>query len=47
MDDYGIYIWPAYAITIFVLCLNIFFALREKHKTYSLLKNNHEPKTKK
>lgn len=40
MDDYGIYVWSAYGITLFILGLNIFFALREKSKTYHFLKKN-------
>jgi len=40
ISDYGIYIWSAYSITIFILGLNIFFALREKRKILHLLKKS-------
>ncbi len=42
MIDYGIYVWPAYGITLLILGLNIFFALREKIKTHMLLKKHYE-----
>jgi heme exporter protein CcmD len=42
MHEYGIYVWTAFGATIFVLGLNLFFALREINKTYRILKKNHE-----
>lgn len=41
MDNYGIYIWSAYGVTLFIFGLNLFFALREKIKTYHFLKKSH------
>lgn len=40
ISDYGIYVWPAYGVTLFILGLNIFFALREKRKTHRFLKKS-------
>lgn len=38
MGKYGIYVWPAYTITVVILGLNIFLALREKNKTLYVVK---------
>lgn len=36
MGGYGIYVWPAYGITLLVFLLNLIFALKE---TKSIKKN--------
>lgn len=38
MGDYGVYVWPAYGITLFILGLNMFLAIREKNKTHHFIK---------
>ena len=40
MNDYGIYIWPAYLMTAFVFLLNFISVLYEKRKIQNIIKND-------
>ncbi len=43
MSEYGAYVWSAYGITLCILGLNIFFALREKRRIHLFIKKySHE-----
>lgn len=45
MHGYGIYVWPAYCITLCILGFNVFSALKEKHQSRKRIQrylNQHE-----
>lgn len=44
MNHYGIYVWPAYGITLLILVCIVFLVLREKNKTHRILKHYIENK---
>jgi heme exporter protein CcmD len=48
MNGYGIYVWAAYGITLFVFGLNLFFSYKEKIKIKKIvqhyLTSQHESK---
>lgn len=43
MGGYGLYVWPAYGITLFVFGINLFLALYEKRQAKKMIAqfNNH------
>jgi heme exporter protein CcmD len=38
MGGYGIYVWPAYGITMIVFAINVFIALNEKKHIKKIMK---------
>lgn len=38
MGGYGIYIWPAYGITLLVFSINLLITLNERHQIKKLLR---------
>ena len=37
MGGYGMYVWPAYGITLAVFSINLFSALQEKRRTKKII----------
>lgn len=38
MGGYGIYVWPAYSITLFVFAINFFATFQEKHRIKKIVR---------
>lgn len=38
MDQYGVYVWCAYGITLFVFLINLFLIVLEKHRVRKIIK---------
>lgn len=37
MGGYGLYVWPAYCITLLIFGLNLFLTLKEKHRVKKII----------
>lgn len=37
MNGYGIYVWPAYGITLVIFAINIIHSLREKNRIKKMI----------
>ena len=38
MDHYGVYVWTAYFITLFIFAINIWNGLREKRRIKKMIR---------
>jgi heme exporter protein CcmD len=42
MDNYGMYVWSAYGITLAVFVINVWLALKDKKKIKKIIKKHQE-----